>query len=48
MASKGPIIAAGALTGAFFFWRKKRKKQEQAEQPGGTGEVAADEVTADA
>jgi hypothetical protein len=49
MANKGPIIAAGAITGVLFFWRKKRKrKKAELAEPGAEGEVAAEEVvTAD-
>jgi hypothetical protein len=48
MAKKGPIIAAGAITGALFFWRKKKRKSAKAGKGGETTEVAADEVSADA
>jgi hypothetical protein len=49
MASKGPIIAAGAVTGALFFWRKKRKnKAAEAKKPGADAEVASEEVATDA
>jgi hypothetical protein len=49
VASKGPIITAGAVTGALLFWRKKRKKKAaEAKKPGAEGEVASEDVTADA
>jgi hypothetical protein len=45
MASKGPIIALGAITGVLFFWRRKRKrKATEIAEPGAEGEVAAEEV----
>jgi hypothetical protein len=40
MASKGPIIAAGAVTGVLFFWRRKRKAKRSGDEV--AGEVAAD------
>jgi hypothetical protein len=42
MASKGPIIAAGAVTGVLFFWRRKRKAKRSGD------EVAGEVVVVDA